>query len=76
VFTKRRAERNVLRTINRRNANWIGHIFCKNCLLKYVIERKIKGRIEVTGRRGRRRKQLLDDLKEKSGYTEPRKMLQ
>jgi len=30
----------------------------------------------VTGRRGRGRKQLLDDLKEKSGYTEPSKMMQ
>jgi hypothetical protein len=37
----------------------------RNCLLKHVIEGKIKGRIEVTGRGGRRRKQLLDDHKEK-----------
>jgi hypothetical protein len=29
---------------------------------------KIKGEIEVTGRRGRRRRKLLDDLKERSGY--------
>jgi hypothetical protein len=74
--TKRRAKRNVLRTANRRNANWIDHILCKNCLLKHVIERKIEGRIEVTGRRGRRHKQLLDGLKEKRGYTEPSKMTQ
>jgi hypothetical protein len=40
----------------------------RNCLLKYVIEGKTEGRIEVTGRRGRRRKQLLDDLKEKREY--------
>jgi hypothetical protein len=33
-----------------------------------VIEGKLEGRIEVTGRRGRRRKQLLDDLKEKKRY--------
>jgi len=33
-----------------------------------VIEEKINGRIEVTGRRGRRRKQLLDNLKEKLWY--------
>jgi hypothetical protein len=33
-----------------------------------VIEGKLEGRIEVTGRQGRRRKQLLDDLKEKRGY--------
>jgi len=36
----------------------------RNCFLKHVIEEKIEGSIEVTGRRGRRRKQLLDDLKE------------
>jgi hypothetical protein len=33
-----------------------------------VIEGKLEGRIEITGRRGRRRKQLLDDLKEKRIY--------
>jgi hypothetical protein len=31
---------------------------------KTRIEGKIEGRIGVTGRRGRRREQLLDDLKE------------
>jgi hypothetical protein len=33
-----------------------------------VIEGKLEGRIEMTGRRERRRKQLLDDLKEKKRY--------
>jgi hypothetical protein len=33
-----------------------------------VIEGKLEGRIEMTGRRGRKRKQLLDDLKEKRRY--------
>jgi hypothetical protein len=42
----------------------------RNCLLKYVIERKLEGRIEIIGRRGRRRKQLVDDLKEKKRYWE------
>jgi len=41
---------------------------CRNCLIKHIIEGKIEGRIEVTGRRGRRCKQLLDDLKEKRGF--------
>jgi len=41
----------------------------RNCLLQQVIEGKIKGRIEVTGRRGRRRRKLLDDLKERRGYS-------
>jgi hypothetical protein len=35
--------------------------------LKHVVEGKIEGRIEVTGRRGRRRKQILDDLEEMRG---------
>jgi hypothetical protein len=33
-----------------------------------VIEGKLEGRIEMTRRRGRRRKQLLDDLEEKRRY--------
>jgi hypothetical protein len=31
-------ERNILHTIKRRKANLIGHILCRNCLLKHVIE--------------------------------------
>jgi hypothetical protein len=38
------------------------------CLLKHVIERKIEGRPEVTGRQGRRCKQLLEDLKDRKRY--------
>ena len=34
----------------------------KNCLLEHVIEEKIAVSVEVTGRRGERRKQLLDNL--------------
>ena len=48
--------------------NRIGHILHRNCLLKHVIEGKIDGRVEVTGRRGRRCKQLLADLKGSRGY--------
>ena len=54
--------------IRKRKANWIGHILRRNCLLKQVIEGKIKGEIEVTRRRGRRRKKLVDDLKDRRGY--------
>jgi hypothetical protein len=61
-------ERNILHAIKRRKANWIGHILRRNCLLKHVIEGKLEGRIQMTGSRGRRRKQLLDDLKEKIRY--------
>jgi hypothetical protein len=42
--------RNILHTIKRRKANWIGHILRRNCLLKHVIEGKIEGRKCVTGR--------------------------
>jgi hypothetical protein len=43
------------------------YILSRNGLLKHVIERKIEGRIEVTRRRGRRPRQVLNDLKEKRG---------
>jgi hypothetical protein len=55
-------ERNVLQTIKRGKTDWMRHILHRNCLLKHVTEGKMEERIEVTGRRGRRRKQLLDDL--------------
>ena len=61
-------QKNILHEIRKRKANWIGHILRRNCLLKQVIEGKIKGQIEVTKRRGRRRKKLLDDLKDGRGY--------
>jgi hypothetical protein len=40
----------------------------RNCLLKHIIKGKREGRIEVMARRGRIRKQLLDDFKETGGY--------
>jgi hypothetical protein len=55
-------------TNNKRKGNWIGHILRRDCLLTGVIEGQLEGRIEVTGRRGRRRKQLPDDFKEERGY--------
>ena len=54
-------QRNILHEIRKRKAHWIGHILRRNCLLQRVIEGKIKGGIEVTGRRGRKRRKLLDD---------------
>ena len=60
-------QRNILHEISKRKASWIGHILRRNYLLQRAIERKIKGRIDVTGRRGRRRRKLLDDLKERRG---------
>ena len=40
----------------------------RDCLLKDVIEGNIEGRIDATGIRGKRRKQLLDGFKVKGGY--------
>jgi len=62
-------QRNTLHEIRKRKANWIGQILRRNCLLKQVIEGKIKGEMEVIRRRGRRRKKLLDDLKGRRGYS-------
>ena len=62
-------QRNIPHEIFERKANWIGHILRRNSLLQRVIEGKIKWGIEVTGRRGRRRRKLLDDFKERRGYS-------
>jgi len=75
VLLRVKVERNILHEISKRKANWIGHILRRNCLLQLVIEGKIKGRIEVTGRRGRRRRKLLDDLKKRRGYSHLKRKL-
>jgi hypothetical protein len=64
VLHRVKEERNIVHTIKRRKANRIGHILRRNCLLKHVTEEKI----ERTERQARRRKQLVDDLKETRGY--------
>ena len=63
VLLRVKEQRNILHEISKRKANWIGHILRRNCFLQRVIEGKIKGGIEVTGRRGvRRRKPLPKQL--------------
>jgi len=59
---------NVVRTVKRIKDIWIGQNWRKNCLLKHVIEGNVEARIEVTGRRRRRCKQLLDKLMETKEY--------
>jgi hypothetical protein len=63
-----KVERNILHTIKRRKAIWIGQILRRNCILKHVIEGKLQGKIQMMGRQGKRCKQLLYDLKEKRRY--------
>jgi len=67
VLLRVNEQRNILHEISKRKANWIGHILRRNCLVKQIIEGKIGGG-RVTGRRGRRRRKLLDDLKDRRGY--------
>jgi hypothetical protein len=69
VLLRVKEQRNILYEIRKRKAKWIGHILRINCLPRQVIEGNIKGGIEVTGRRGRRCRKLLDDLKERRGYS-------
>jgi hypothetical protein len=69
VLLRVKEQRNILHEIRKRKANCICHILRRNCLLQRVIEGKIKGWIEVTGRRGGRRRKLLDYLKERRGYS-------
>ena len=53
VLLRFKEQRNNVHETSKRKANWIGHILHRNCLLEQVIEGKIKGGIEVTGRRGK-----------------------
>jgi hypothetical protein len=52
VLHRVKEERNILHKIKLIQANWIGHILRRNCLLKHVIEGKLEGRIEMTGDEG------------------------
>ena len=69
VLLRVNEQRNILHEIRKRKANWIGHILSRNCLLKQVIEGKIKGEMKVARRPERRRKKLLDDRKDRRGYS-------
>ena len=69
VLLRAKEQRNILHEIRKRKTNWIGHILRRNCLLQLVAEGKIKWGLEVTGRQGRRRRKLLDDIKERRGYS-------
>ena len=62
VLHRVKKRRNIVHTIKRRKANWIGHILRRNCLLQHVIEGYIKrgSGIKVTRRRGTRRKDLKE----------------
>ena len=68
VLHRVKEERNIIHAVKRRKANWIGCILCRNCLLTHITQENIEEGIEVKGKRGKRRKQVLDDLKDTKGY--------
>jgi hypothetical protein len=69
VLLRVKEQRNILHEIGKWKVKWISHILRRNCLQQRVIEGKIKAGLEVTGRPGRRRRKLLDDLKDRRGYS-------
>ena len=64
VLAKVQENRSILKVIKQRKANWIGHILRGEGLLRDITEGKIAGKRG----RGRKRIQLLDDLKEQKTY--------
>jgi hypothetical protein len=62
VLLRVKEQRIMLHELSKQKANWIGHILRRNCLLQQVIE-------GVKGRKVRRRRKLLDELKEMRGYS-------
>ena len=43
VLHRVKEDRNIIHTVDRRKANWIGHNLCRNCLLEHVNEGVQKG---------------------------------
>jgi hypothetical protein len=68
VLHRVKEDRNILHTITRKKVNSIGLNLRRNCLLKHVVGGNLEGIIKVMGRRRRRCKQLLSDLKETRSY--------
>jgi len=64
VLQRVKEKSNIVHRTKRRKANWIEHVLHRNNLLKHVIATKIEGKRKGKERRGRRHKQLLDDLRE------------
>jgi hypothetical protein len=60
ILHRVKEDKNILHIIKWKKGDRIGQILSRNFLLKCVVE----GKIESTGRLGRRRRQLLNDLKE------------
>ena len=62
-------ERMMLKLIRKRKRNWLGHWLRRNCLLKDALEGMVNGRRV----RGRRRYQMIDDIKIYGSYAETKR---
>ena len=45
VLRRVKEERNIIYTVKRRKANWIGYILRSNCLAKHIIKGNVEGGI-------------------------------
>mgnify|MGYP006908191459 FL=1 len=59
----------MLKLIRKRKRNWLGHWQRRNCLLKDALEGMVNGRRV----RGRRRYQMIDDIKIYGSYEETKR---
>ena len=64
VLLRVKKEINIIHTIKRRKTNWFCQILSRTCFLKHFID----GKIEGTGRRRIKCRQLLDNLEEARRY--------
>lgn len=62
-----KGERYITRRVKYK-ANWFGHSLHWNGVIESAIEKKIEESTDVTGRGGRRCKQILDNLTVTRGY--------
>jgi hypothetical protein len=57
-----------MKYVNRRRTGLV--TFCvETAFYNGLMKERYRGEIEVTGRQGKRRRKLLDDLKERRGYS-------
>ena len=64
ILHRAKEDKNILHTVKWKTGDRIGEILSINFLPKHVVD----GKIESTGIRGRRLRQLLHDLKETQKY--------
>ncbi|KAJ4443459.1 hypothetical protein ANN_05128 [Periplaneta americana] len=62
-------ERMMLKLIRKRKRNWLGHWLRRNCFLNDALEGMVNGR----RLRGRRRYQIIDDIKIYGSYEETKR---